>query len=93
VLLISGEDEKVAKLTSLIHDLDERATELDKARTSTISSISYINERNRKKNVEEAEKAILVSGGKVNGSRGRSERSGGRFKRHGDLSEGHRGTI
>jgi RNA polymerase-associated protein RTF1 len=70
---ISGEDEKVAKLTSLIHDLDERATELDKARTSTISSISYINERNRKKNVEEAEKAILVSGGrsKVKGTDGK----------------------
>jgi RNA polymerase-associated protein RTF1 len=64
---ISGEDEKVAKLTSLIHDLDERATELDKARTSTISSISYINERNRKKNVEEAEKAILV-GQRVTGT-------------------------
>lgn len=30
-------------------------------RTSTISSISYINDRNRKKNVEEAEKAILVN--------------------------------
>jgi len=39
--------------------VDERATELDKQRTSTISSISYINERNRKKNVEEAEKAIM----------------------------------
>lgn len=30
-------------------------------RTSTISSISYINDRNRKRNVEEAEKAILVN--------------------------------
>ncbi|PSN44686.1 hypothetical protein C0J52_15640 [Blattella germanica] len=39
--------------------LEERAEELDKLRTSTISSISYINDRNRKKNVEEAEKAIM----------------------------------
>lgn len=32
---------------------------MDKRRTSTISLISYINNRNRRKNVEEAEKAIL----------------------------------
>lgn len=31
---------------------------MDKRRTSTISSISYINDRNRRKNIEEAEKAI-----------------------------------
>jgi len=36
-----------------------RASELDKRRTATISSISYINDRNRKRNVEEAEKAIM----------------------------------
>jgi len=33
--------------------------ELDRARTSTISSISYINEKNRKLNIELAEKAIM----------------------------------
>lgn len=32
---------------------------MDKKRTSTIQLISYINNRNRRKNVEEAEKAIL----------------------------------
>lgn len=32
---------------------------MDKRRTSSISLISYINDRNRKKNVEEAEKAII----------------------------------
>lgn len=32
---------------------------MDKRRTSTISSISWINNRNRKMNVEEAEKAII----------------------------------
>lgn len=42
-----------------IQELEERANELDKKRTSSISLISYINNRNRRKNVEEAEKAIL----------------------------------
>lgn len=32
---------------------------MDKRRTSSIQLISYINNRNRKKNVEEAEKAII----------------------------------
>lgn len=56
----SGEDEKASELSGQIAVLDERATVLDKVRTSTISSISYINQRNRQRNVEEAEKAILV---------------------------------
>lgn len=43
-----------------IAELDERAKELDKARSQSIQSISYINERNRKNNVEKAEKAIMV---------------------------------
>jgi RNA polymerase-associated protein RTF1 len=44
-----------------ISELEERASELDKARTQTIQSISYINDRNRKRNVERAEEAILVN--------------------------------
>ncbi|OXA60255.1 RNA polymerase-associated protein RTF1 homolog [Folsomia candida] len=55
----AGEDEKASELSGQIAVLDERATVLDKVRTSTISSISYINQRNRQRNVEEAEKAIL----------------------------------
>lgn len=55
-----GEDARAEELLHEIQELDERAKELDKLRSSSISSISYINERNRKKNVEEAEKAILV---------------------------------
>ena len=51
----------MSDLDRKIQDLEERASELDKARTQTIQSISYINDRNRKKNVEEAEKAIMVS--------------------------------
>lgn len=58
---ISRGDEEVAReLTQKLAQLEERASELDKMRTSTISSISYINDRNRKRNVEEAEKAIMA---------------------------------
>ena len=55
-----GDEEVARDLSQKISDLEERASELDKMRTSTISSISYINDRNRKKNVEEAEKAIMA---------------------------------
>ena len=39
--------------------MEERADELSNARSRTLQSISYINERNRKRNVERAEEAIL----------------------------------
>lgn len=55
-----GDDETASRLNQELGELEERASELDKMRTATISSISYINDRNRKKNVEEAEKAIMV---------------------------------
>ncbi|XP_033214746.1 RNA polymerase-associated protein Rtf1-like [Belonocnema kinseyi] len=54
-----GDNEESNRLTQELSELEERASELDKMRTATISSISYINDRNRKKNVEEAEKAII----------------------------------
>ncbi|GJQ77851.1 putative RNA polymerase II C-terminal domain phosphoserine binding protein [Trypoxylus dichotomus] len=57
--LSRGDDEVARDLNKKITELEERASELDKMRTSTISSISYINDRNRKRNVEEAEKAIM----------------------------------
>lgn len=57
--LTRGDEEVARDLNRKIAQLEERASELDKMRTSTISSISYINDRNRKKNVETAEKAIL----------------------------------
>ena len=60
-LFYRNDTEEAGRLQVKINELEERAKELDKLRTSTISSISYINDRNRKKNVEEAEKAILVS--------------------------------
>lgn len=57
--LLRGEDDVVRELNVQIEELEERASELDKRRSSSISLISYINNRNRKRNVEEAEKAIM----------------------------------
>lgn len=56
-----GDDETATRVNIELTELEEKASVLDKIRTQTISSISYINDRNRKKNVEEAEKAIMVS--------------------------------
>jgi hypothetical protein len=58
---LRGEDSEAMEIQSKLEELEEKANGLDKMRTSTISSISYINDRNRKKNVAEAEKAIMVS--------------------------------
>ncbi|ENN77106.1 hypothetical protein D910_10215 [Dendroctonus ponderosae] len=55
-----GDEEFARETSEQLAQLEERASELDKRRTATISSISYINDRNRKRNVEEAEKAILA---------------------------------
>lgn len=54
-----GDEEVARELSQKIAELEERASHLDKRRTSTISSISYINDRNRKRNIEQAEKAIM----------------------------------
>ncbi|KAK4872946.1 hypothetical protein RN001_014975 [Aquatica leii] len=54
-----GDDDSSREISQKLHELEERASELDKLRTSSISSISYINDRNRKRNVEEAERAIM----------------------------------
>ncbi|XP_062558568.1 RNA polymerase-associated protein Rtf1 [Armigeres subalbatus] len=55
---LRGEDELARDLNTQIMELEERASTLDKKRSSSISLISYINDRNRKRNVEDAEKAI-----------------------------------
>ncbi|XP_054714619.1 RNA polymerase-associated protein RTF1 homolog [Uloborus diversus] len=55
---INGNLEEVLKWKTELDRLEERAKELDKMRTSTISGISYINVRNRQRNIIEAEKAI-----------------------------------
>ena len=54
-----GEEEEAERLTKDLAELEERADELSQKRSSTLSSISYINERNRKRNVERAEEAIM----------------------------------
>lgn len=56
---LRGEDELARDLNTQIQELEERASSLDKRRSSSISLISYINDRNRKRNVEDAEKAIM----------------------------------
>jgi len=55
----TGDDATVDKINLELNVLEERAQELDQRRTGTLQSIAYINERNRKRNVEEAEKAIM----------------------------------
>ena len=47
------------KLESQLAELEERAEELDKRRTGSISTISLINDRNRKDNISRAEKSII----------------------------------
>ncbi|KNC22341.1 hypothetical protein FF38_04550, partial [Lucilia cuprina] len=57
--MLRGDYEVSQDLSQQIEELESRASELDKRRSSSISLISYINDRNRKRNVEDAEKAIL----------------------------------
>ena len=56
---VEGNEERVAELQITLDELEERATELDARRTSNISSISYINQRNRDRNIKETEKALI----------------------------------
>merc|ERR1712173_172319 len=53
-----GNHEEVERLDQLLAEHEERAEELDRKRTSTISTISLINDRNRKNNIIRAEKSI-----------------------------------
>lgn len=57
--MLRGEYETARDLSQQIEELECRASELDKRRSSSISLISYINDRNRKRNVQDAEKAII----------------------------------
>ncbi|KAF0287738.1 RNA polymerase-associated protein RTF1 [Amphibalanus amphitrite] len=54
-----GDEATVDRINQELNTLEERAQELDQRRTGSLQSIAYINERNRKRNVEEAEKAIM----------------------------------
>jgi RNA polymerase-associated protein RTF1 len=54
----SGDMEKAAEMQTLLDDLEERAVELDRVRSGNVSSIRYINQRNRDRNIKESEKAL-----------------------------------
>merc|ERR1712083_1068497 len=64
VAIGQGDDERAKQMETKLNELEERAEELDKKRTSTISSVSLINDRNRKANVSKAEKAIEIEIGR-----------------------------
>jgi len=49
-----GDIEKAADLQKQLDEIEKRAEELDNKRTSTISSISLVNDRNRKNNIARA---------------------------------------
>jgi len=55
-----GNAERAAELDRQLADLEDRAEELDRKRVGTLSNISFINNRNRKQNVERAEKGITA---------------------------------
>ena len=59
----TGDDEELNRLNEQIAELDSVSTRLDKRRTSTISSILYINERNRKINVIKVSHFTVAFGG------------------------------
>jgi len=52
-----GNQEEVERLDEKLAELEERAEDLDRQRTSSISAISLINDRNRKNNILRAERA------------------------------------
>lgn len=52
----AGDSMQAGELQDELNELEERAVKLDQFRTSTINSIKYINDRNRRKSVKEEEK-------------------------------------
>ncbi|ESP00988.1 hypothetical protein LOTGIDRAFT_53767, partial [Lottia gigantea] len=57
---IAGNQAAVNSAKQELEELEDRATKLDRKRTSTINSISFINQRNRQNNIIAAEKAFKV---------------------------------
>lgn len=55
---LEGDLDRASNLGTKIGELEERAEELDKQRSKGLSVISYINERNRQRNVTRAELAL-----------------------------------
>ena len=56
----AGDQAMTAELNKKLEALEERAEELDRQRSSKISSIALINDKNRKRNIERAEKGIRL---------------------------------
>jgi RNA polymerase-associated protein RTF1 len=56
--LQAGDLALTAELNKKLEALEERAEELDRQRSSKISSIALINDKNRKRNIERAEQGI-----------------------------------
>ena len=57
-IIIINHISQVERLDQKLAEHEERAEELDRKRTSTIATISLINDRNRKSNIVRAEKSI-----------------------------------
>ena len=53
-----GDETLTEELNTKLAAIEERAEELDKARSSKISSIALINDKNRRRNIERAEIGI-----------------------------------
>ncbi len=60
IAIATGDEQRAHELEQKLNEHEERAEELDKKRTSAISSVSLINDRNRKANVSKAEAAIKL---------------------------------
>jgi len=59
IAMANGDEVRGKELETELNDLEERAEVLDKKRTSTISSVALINNRNRQANVAKAEVFIM----------------------------------
>ncbi len=54
----TGNSKSVTKMQECLDELEEKATELDRARVGNTSAINKINQRNRKRNISETQKAL-----------------------------------
>lgn len=59
---LNGDNDKVDRINQELEELEAEAKTLDRKRTQNIAAISYINERNRMRNIQEAERALVEQG-------------------------------
>ncbi|XP_071795866.1 RNA polymerase-associated protein RTF1 homolog [Asterias amurensis] len=55
---VEGREDDVKKFSLQLEELEERAEELDRVRNKNVNAITYINKRNRTRNIAEAERAM-----------------------------------